>query len=197
MRERLLLNALWPCGLLAMVISAIALQGAVAHFRATAAPQDILATTIVLERSLYAAILIFYLALPGVSRSVFRARQCVSYNNDDSVGKLRSYLIADLSVKCNADDPDFASLDAYFWSFFALWPVCVPLAFLLLLVKVRPAVQEQRLTPLADACRFLWRDYDAGLLFWEVIDLLRRLLLTSIILFVGKRALLLRKHAIL
>ena len=60
----------------------------------------------------------------------------------------------------------------------------VPLIFLLPLTRVRTAVTAQRRTPLANACRFLWCDYDAGLLFWEVIDLLRRLLLTSIILFV-------------
>jgi len=192
MDKQLLMSALWPYALLALVIAAIAVQGAVSHFRAPAAAlRRTAATTIVLERSLYAAILIFYLVLPGVSRSIFKARQCASYSNDDALGTRRSYLLADLSVKCSAaKDADFASLDAYFWSFFALWPMLVPLAFLLLLAKVRPAVRAQRLTPLAVACRFLWRDYNAGLLFWEVIDLLRRLLLTSIILFVGKRALL-------
>ena len=64
----------------------------------------------------------------------------------------------------------------------------VPLSYLLLLKRVRHAVRAQRLTNLADASRFLWRDYRASLLYWEVIDILRRLLLTSMMMFVGKHA---------
>ena len=161
------------------------MQGAVSHFRLASAPHTQSATSIFLERSLYATIFISYLLLPGASRSIFKARQCVSYNTDDSAGTRRSYLLADLSIQCNgAENTDFGALNAYFWLFFAMWPVLVPLAYLLLLTKVRSMVRLKRSTPLANACRFLWRDYDVSLLFWEVVDLLRRLVLTSIILFV-------------
>ena len=135
MRERLLLNALWPYGAITLVLALIAVQGAVSYFRAPAAPRKTSLATIVLQRSLYAAVLIVYLVLPGVSRSIFKAQQCVSYNSNDSLGTRRSYLIADLSVQCNAaEDQNFASLSAYVWSFFALWPMLVPLGFLLLLI---------------------------------------------------------------
>jgi len=185
MRQRILLNALWPYGAIALVVTVIAVQGAVSHMRLAAVPQKQSATSIFLERSLYAAIFISYILLPGASRFIFKARQCVSYDTEDSDGTSRSYLIADLSIQCNgAEDADFAMLDAYFWFFFAVWPVLVPLAYLLLLTKVRSTVRLKRSTPLTNACRFLWRDYNVGLLYWEVVDLLRRLVLTSIILFV-------------
>jgi len=177
MRARILLRALGPVALIMLIIFLIVLHGVVSHLRSRTGDirRD---TTTVLQRSLYTAILVTYLMLPGVSRSIFKARQCISYNNNDSPSKRRSYLIADLSVQCNADeDARFASYNAFFWVIFAMWPVLVPLIYMLLLVKATPAVRAQRLTPLANACRFLWRDYSAGLLFWEVIDLMRRLLL--------------------
>ena len=40
------------------------------------------------------------------------------------------------------------------------------------------------MTPLARACRFLWRDYDPRFLFWEVVDLSRKLFLASLVLFI-------------
>jgi len=142
MRQRILLNALWPYGAIALVVTVIAVQGAVSHMRLAAVPQKQSATSIFLERSLYAAIFISYILLPGASRFIFKARQCVSYDTEDSDGTSRSYLIADLSIQCNgAEDADFAMLDAYFWFFFAVWPVLVPLAYLLLLTKVRSTVR--------------------------------------------------------
>ena len=85
-------------------------------------------------------------------------------------GERRSYLVADLTVLCSADDDEYRGLDAYFWAFFVLWPVLVPLSFLALLLQIRRDVRAQRVSPVARACRFLWRDYDpaAGFLFWEV-----------------------------
>eukprot|EP00961_Rhodomonas_salina_P006486 88046-Rhodomonas_salina.1 len=37
-----------------------------------------------------------------------------------------------------------------------------------LLLLVQPSVRAMRVTVLANACRFLWRDYDSSFLFWEV-----------------------------
>ena len=133
---------------------------------------------------MYHAILVAYLVLPSVSRSIFKARQCESFDINAFTGERRSYLVADLDVLCSPDDDEFRGLDAYFWAFFALWPVLVPLAFLALLLWIRPAVRAQRIGPLARACRFLWRDYDPRLLFWEVVDLGRKLFLASLVLFI-------------
>jgi hypothetical protein len=133
---------------------------------------------------------VFYLVLPTVSRSLFRARQCEAFDYADSGNfTSRSYLLADLHIHCNDggdewDSKGFSRLQPYFWSFFVLWPVLVPLAFFGLLLAIRPAVREQRVSTLALACSFLWRDYDPAFLFWEVLDLARKLFLTTFVLFI-------------
>merc|ERR1719473_1025553 len=150
--------------------------------RADALRRDLVRAT--QSRLLYWAILVAYLVLPSVSRSIFKAKQCESFNVDDVTGERRSYLVADLDVLCSADDDDYSGLDAYFWAFFVLWPVLVPLAFLALLLSIRSEVRAQRDRATARARRFLWRDYDPRFLFWEVVDLGRKLFLASLVLFI-------------
>merc|ERR1719473_1389805 len=146
--------------------------------RADALRRDLVRAT--QSRLLYWAILVAYLVLPSVSRSIFKAKQCESFNIDDVTGERRSYLVADLDVLCSAGDDEYSGLDAYFWAFFVLWP----LAFLALLLSIRSEVRAQRDRATARACRFLWRDYDPRLLFWEVVDLGRKLFLASLVLFI-------------
>lgn len=140
--------------------------------------------TLTLYRSLYAFIFVSFLVLPTVARSIFRTRQCESFGHDDATGERRSYLLADLTVRCSDADPVFARLHVYFIGFFVLWPVLVPLLFLGLVLRVTPYVRKHRITRLASACRFLWRDYDDSSLWWETADMMRKVFLTSIILFV-------------
>jgi len=178
MRTRLLIGALWPLALILLGAAALACHTfAVRLFLS----RDFHAN---LGRLLYWAILVAYLVLPSISRSIFKAKQCVSYDINVFTGERRSYLVADLDVLCSADDDEYRGLDAYFWAFFVLWPILVPLAFLTLLLWIRSEVRAQRVTPLARACRFLWRDYDPHFLFWEVVDLSRKLFLASLVLFI-------------
>ena len=185
MRERLLLGAVWPFAAILVGAAALACNVAV-RMLSNRADTDLRRAIghETLRRLLYWAIFVAYFVLPSVSRSIFKARQCVSFNVNDLTGARRSYLVADLDVLCSADDDEYSGLDAYFWAFFVLWPVLVPLAFLALLLSIRSEVRAQQVGPLAKACRFLWRDYDPGFLFWEVVDLSRKLFLASLVLFV-------------
>jgi hypothetical protein len=141
----------------------------------------------VMDQSIYLAILIVYLLLPSVSRNIFMAIQCESFMWDDTADKTRSFLLADPRINCNSgpdwDKGEFDHLRGIFWFASVLSPILVPLCFLALLIRVRPSVVEQRITRLANACRFLWRDYTAAFVFWEVIDLWRKVVLTAVILF--------------
>jgi len=171
MRDRLLLSALWPYIAFLMIAVAIACHALTEWLlsgRADNLRRDLVRAT--QSRLIYWAILVTYLVLPSVSRSIFKSRLCESYDIDAFTGERRSYLVADLDVLCSADDDEYRSLDRYFWAFFVLWPVLVPLAFLALLLWIRNDVRAQRVGPVALACRFLWRDYDpaGGFLFWEV-----------------------------
>lgn len=110
------------------------------------------------------------------------------------------------------NDDEYTGLTAYFWGLFVLWPVLVPLVFFILLLRSSPAARAKRPTPLASACgraplapasaapsppgsfdfeprspaprSFLWRDYRAPLMYWELLDLIRKIFLAALILFV-------------
>ncbi|EOD14409.1 hypothetical protein EMIHUDRAFT_451815 [Emiliania huxleyi CCMP1516] len=184
MSTRLLVAGIWPYLAVAFVSLAIVAVAAVLNAKQKQAFDHQL-----LGRLLYWAIFIFYLVLPSVSRSIFSARLCESFGYDDATGRRISYLLADPSLTCDAGptwDDETSGLAPYFWAFFALWPVLVPLGFLALLLRVRKPVAAQRATPLSRATSFLWRDYSAGFLFWEVLDLVRKIFLTSMVLFIDQ-----------
>ena len=186
MRDRLLVAAMWPIAAILLggaALACYALAELLLSGRADSLGRDLVRAT--LRRLLYWAILVAYLVLPSVSCLIFNARRCESYDISISFpGERRSYLVADLDVLCSADDDEYSGLDAYFWAFFVLWPVLVPLAFLALLLSIRSEVRAQRVRATARASRFLWRDYDPRFLFWEVVDLGRKLFLASLVLFI-------------
>ena len=183
MRWRLLLSGLWPFAVILLGAAVLASRALVAMFVRGEKDWRVVGHQ-ALNDLLYWAILVAYLVLPSVSRSIFEARHCESFGTNVFTGERSSYLVADLDVRCSGDDSEFRGLHAYFWAFFVLWPVLVPLTFLALLLWIRSSVRAHHFTLLARACRFLWRDYDAGFLFWEVFDIARKLLLTSLVLFI-------------
>lgn len=131
----------------------------------------------ILLRCLSALVLVFYLVLPTVSRSIFEARRCESFAYRDETGERISYLLADLSTRCNSG-PDWSNgthdLDAYFWTFFVLWPIAVPIGFLALLLSFRTSLRMHRVTAAASASSFLWCDYQPSFVYWEAVDLWRK-----------------------
>eukprot|EP00551_Chaetoceros_affinis_P013020 CAMPEP_0203687050 /NCGR_PEP_ID=MMETSP0090-20130426/49378_1 /ASSEMBLY_ACC=CAM_ASM_001088 /TAXON_ID=426623 /ORGANISM="Chaetoceros affinis, Strain CCMP159" /LENGTH=318 /DNA_ID=CAMNT_0050556299 /DNA_START=2876 /DNA_END=3828 /DNA_ORIENTATION=+ len=68
-----------------------------------------------------------------------------------------------------------------------LWQVMIPLSFLVLLVYIHPSVQSRSITSLADSCRFLWQDYNPSMIYWDVIDTLRKIFLTGLIMLIDKQ----------
>ena len=137
------------------------------------------------KKIIFFTIVVFYFALPTVSRSAFSAIKCRSFQTNDNQPDpgYRSYLVADMNIQCNDDDEEYVRLKSLFWLFFALWPVLTPLLFTMLLIHIRPSVRRNSPTPLAIACRFFWDDYDESMMFWDVIDTVRKLILTGFIMF--------------
>ena len=174
MDTRLLFAGLWPYAAVALVSLAIVAWAVLSRCLEGESPFPALRRAFdrkLLGSLLYWAIFVFYLVLPSVSRSIVNAKLCESFGYDDATGQRISFLLADPSLTCNGGptwDDETSGLAPYFWAFFALWPVLVPLGFLALLFRVRKPVAAQRSTPLSRASSFLWRDYTAGFLFWEV-----------------------------
>ena len=141
-------------------------------------------------RVISVSIVVFYFAIPIVSRGIFDAIKC-----RDLIGKdfgeppfFKSYLLVDMAIECDAaSDSVYRNIEVLFYFFLALWPIMIPLSFLALLIHIRDAVKRRRITPLANACRFLWNDYDQGVWFWDIIDLWRKTSLTGFIMFIDKK----------
>jgi len=135
--------------------------------------------------SLSIVIVVFYFALPTVSRSIFDAKKCRAFKTNDANDTSTSYLMFAMDMECDVEtDENYSSLLDLFWIFFALWPCLTPLLFLLLLAKITRSVQQSRPTLLARTCRFLWEDFDETSplsLHWDVIDTTRKIFLTGFI----------------
>ena len=67
-----------------------------------------------------------------------------------------------------------------------LWPVGVPLLYVLLLAASSRAILTSSTTPLSQATSFLWADYHPFAFFWEPLEMCRKLVLTGGVLIVAE-----------
>ena len=87
-------------------------------------------------------------------------------------------LFSDNAVDCTTDE--YEELKEAALIYMLLWPVGVPIFFLVLLMATRG-----RATPLAHAVRFLYEDYKQDrFYFWEICDLVRKLCLTGFVFLI-------------
>ena len=134
--------------------------------------------------SLRISIVILYIALPSVSESIFDTIKCGSFTTINK-GQVASYLVADWSIRCDASvDEEYDSILNIFRLFLVMWPICVPLVFFGFLWSCRKLIRANRPSQFARACDFLWRDYQKNLIFWEVVDIVRKVFLTGFIMFI-------------
>jgi len=181
MKERLLIGAGWPFALVLVLLSGIFIYMVAVDMKKVKRKDAI---SKCLSRSLYGTIVIFYFTLPSVCQQIFDARTCTSFVSNDLEVSSSSYLIANWNIKCEDGDSDYKDVQQVFWALFVLWPVAVPVSIFVLTLIIRPSVQSNSITPLAEACQFLWFDYDQQMMFWEVIDVVRKIILTGLILFI-------------
>jgi hypothetical protein len=86
-----------------------------------------------------------------------------------SVPTQRSFLRADTSVECYPNpDERYSNIVLYSWIAIAVWPLGMPLLFLLVLLPSHSAIQQRRSTRFVRATAFLHNEYVAALYFWEV-----------------------------
>jgi len=181
MNVRLLIGAGWPFLLVLILVSGILIYTIFTNMQRLER-KDVLSNY--WSRSLYTVILIFYLVLPSVCQQIFDAKTCQSFASNDTKNELQSYLIADWSIKCENGDANYEGVQKVFWALFVIWPIAVPVGVFILLMFIRPTVQSNKTSSLAEACQFLWFDYNKDMMFWEVIDLVRKISLTGLIIFI-------------
>ncbi len=129
--------------------------------------------------------ILLYFVIPTVTNSIFNAIKCRAFDDDDVLGSSVSYLLIDMEIKCDTnEDTNYSKIYAVFWVFFVVWVILTPLGFVALLAYIKRSVQSMSITPLADASRFLWQDYDPSMTYWDVIDTCRKVFLTGAIMFI-------------
>ena len=172
---RLVFSGLWPLVLMAAV--ALCLIGLEAARKGPIQRA--------LLRSLEAAIFISFCVLPSVTRSLFLAFKCESFGYDDlaSPPESRTYLSAQLNVECYSSNhvPIYTAA----WVFIVMWPLALPLLYGALLFRCRRAILNHQPSTLSRAIRFLWFDYDNHCFWFEMVELVQKLVLTNFLLFVN------------
>ena len=172
---RLVFSGLWPLGLMGAVV--LCLLGLEAVHKGSLQRA--------LLRSLQVAIFISFCALPSVTRSLFLAFKCESFGYDDlaSPPEKRRYLSASFNVECYS--PEHAPIYATAWVFIVMWPLALPLLYGALLFRCRRAILNHQPSTLSRAIRFLWFDYNDRCFWFEMVELVQKLVLTNFLLFVN------------
>ena len=117
--------------------------------------------------------IIHILPLPGVCVNV-----CFNQNDSECISLLK----ADYSIQC------FTARHNVFWKIaavFALYPVFFPLLMLLPIYKYRDSESEEEI---AFGLRVFFENYKKKYWFWEIVEMYRKLILTSLILFFGSES---------
>ena len=114
---------------------------------------------------------------PSVCSEIFISWSCISFQ--DGPNAAVEFSRADLSLRCGT--AAYNELTSVAVVFFVVWPVCVPLLFLSLLLSLRKHIALHKLTPLVHATAFLHREYRSSCFWWEPLELVRKLVLTGLV----------------
>ena len=122
-----------------------------------------------------------YCFVNSVSRLVLNAiGDCIAFFENATTQ--RSFLRPDLTVTCGSSE--HGTIKTVAWVLFGGWTVGVPLLYTLLLLHCGASIQRGKPTELAAAISFLWSELKPEYYWWEPVDMLRKLALSSFVLFV-------------
>ena len=112
-----------------------------------------------------------FLIYPSLSSTVLREFVCISIDSTD-------WLLTNLRVQCYTSDWYFYSYVAL--PFIVLYPIGIPLFFFVLLHSNRRHLHERRVQA---QLGFLYASYQRQLWWWEILDSVNKLFLTSVLAF--------------
>ena len=126
-------------------------------------------------------LIVLFLVLPGVSTTIFRTFLCdEGFVEDKSV----SFLEADLTLSC--ESTEYKQLEVLAWFGLLLYPVGVNALYAGLLFRARDAIQHRDGAG-AEHLSFLFRSYAPEYFAFDVVDSLRRILLSGGLVFISER----------
>ena len=131
--------------------------------------------------TLNTALIVIVTFLPSVSRSIFSLWDCVQY--ESAPGETVGFMRKDPSVQCGSDE--HSTTKALGGALIMLWPVGMVMLFVGLLVYNREELRagEARTTS-AKAVRFLTSGFKDKYFYWEIVELVRRLLVSGWLLLI-------------
>ena len=128
----------------------------------------------------------------SVSSGLFAAWSYVEFEVETPVGSgtpiKAKFLRGDLSVACSGSvfspsidttNAEYEEIEWYSLLFIAIWPLGVPLLYILVLLPNRYAILQRRSTRLVRATEFLHREYEPHYFFWEPVVLFERLVIVG------------------
>ena len=146
-------------------------------------------------RNVYFVVFLLYpFACSAISKFLERCTP-VCTDMDDQVDQCTTYMPSDLSVACNG--ARYSTYRRIAIAFAVLYAAGVPVAIGVALISAHrhgyiaqepeaAPKQQASIPPWALALRLFSENYQAQLYWWEVLELLRKLLLTSIIIHIGE-----------
>lgn len=184
---RLLVKALAPLfALLVLVMGSVVISAVVATGRC----RDISDHAALKDAALHGALralpivlVLLFALVPSVCSRIFSTFNCESFGYDDAKGETRGFLFADPSVECYTGE--WAHLMVLTGWLILIWPLGVPALFLALLIGSR------RRAPWAPALSrsvsFLHLEYKEEQFYWELLESMRKLVLTGFLLILPLR----------
>ena len=123
---------------------------------------------------------------PTVSKGIFDTWDCREYELDGATGEIRTFLKSDLQVVCSGNDhpEEYGEITNIAYFFLLVWPIGMPLIFLLVLFPIRKALRQRRKTIMVQATAFLHKEYEPTFFWWEIVTLMQRLILTGWVLLI-------------
>ena len=132
-------------------------------------------------------LLILFSFCATVSKGVFSSWDCVKYEvSHNDPPDMRSFLRSDVSVECNRDtSEEYKQIERSAYILLAIWPVILPIMFMLALIPIRKDLMEKRNTKLVQATAFLHKEYEPQFFFWEPLNVVQRLFTIGFVQLVG------------
>ena len=127
-----------------------------------------------------------FVLCPTVSKGIFDTWDCSEYELDGATGEVRTFLNADLQIVCSGNEhpEEYDKIKSIANCFILIWPIGMPVLYMLVLLPCREALRLGRRTRIVQATAFLHKEYKPTFFWWEVVTLTQRLVLTGWVLLI-------------
>jgi hypothetical protein len=120
-----------------------------------------------------------FLVFSSVSTTVFDTFNCRTFGDDPT-----RYLYSDRSISC--DEPAHSTYMLYACGMMVVFPLGIPVLYTLMLTQRRHEIQSTLRHSKASLIKtsFLWEMYEPKMWWFEILDCVRRLAMTGLLVFI-------------